>query len=461
MKKLIFLLSIFSILFFSCASKEASENIQPEVFEPIEENVEESIENENTELKNDSQKSFQIEETEETSLSEEDYDYIHQELEEIIEPDVITLEPSDKESSNPTASLEEPVIVENIDDTLPEIITEDTTIIPEINTEIIPEPVKTPEVPVKKSPSTVKKQPVKNDVNDEVIALDKSSSIETETEIEDEIENSAPEIASEIIPSRSVTLKKTEYLDITYPGTGWIYMGITDDSKDIIYFGRKVGTENTVFSVLARNAGTKILHFYKNDPVTNTFIDDYLEVIILDEKGSNKNHIQAPQYISPVKSKDTSKSVEKKQNETQLSSEKPAETKSDAKQITNTNKTASSEKIVNQKEAKSTEEKIVEEIVEKAPSSSELLEDAKKFFNEKNYSKAYEKICKYLECETNNVDEALYIKAQILESKSELQNINEALNLYTLLTKNYPSSKYWDNANKRIIYLKRFYLEGR
>ncbi len=117
---------------------------------------------------------------------------------------------------------------------------------------------------------------------------------------DDDSDVNLSDIEKDITPSRSVTLKKFEYLDVTYPGTGWIYMGLTDNSKDIAYFGRKLGTKDTKFSLQARAAGTKIIHFYRNDPLTGQYLDDYIEVIITAENGSNKTHVEAPEYKLPI-----------------------------------------------------------------------------------------------------------------------------------------------------------------
>ena len=62
---------------------------------------------------------------------------------------------------------------------------------------------------------------------------------------------------------------------------------------------------------------------------------------------------------------------------------------------------------------------------------------------------------------TTNIDEGLLLKGKILEARSELQDIKGAIEVYNTLMKDYPASIHWDEANKRIIYLKRFYLEVR
>jgi outer membrane protein assembly factor BamD (BamD/ComL family) len=48
---------------------------------------------------------------------------------------------------------------------------------------------------------------------------------------------------------------------------------------------------------------------------------------------------------------------------------------------------------------------------------------------------------------------------QLLEADSPIKNIKEAINTYQSLCDSYPASKYWESANKRIIYLKRFYID--
>ena len=90
-----------------------------------------------------------------------------------------------------------------------------------------------------------------------------------------------------------------------------------------------------------------------------------------------------------------------------------------------------------------------------------LLQEAQVLYNEKEYSAALKKLNQFFEFSTDNRDEALYLKGQILEAKSDVRDIKGAIDAYTTLTKNYPASRLWDSANKRIIYLKRFYLEVR
>ncbi|MBQ1711595.1 MAG: outer membrane protein assembly factor BamD, partial [Treponema sp.] len=302
--------------------------------------------------------------------------------------------------------------------------------------------------------------------------------------------------AEEITPSRKVTLKKMEYLDITYPGQGWIYMGITDNSKDLTYFGRKLGTENTKFTLQARNAGKKIVHFYKNDALTGQYIDDYIEVEILNQKGSNKTHIDAPEYKQPVPKKAKEKiNKDQAKNDEEISMETSesslVQTTSNSSNVSDSTSVSSVENNsqVEKQTSAPKETKNVEGVLEQEEEgrggertssssslsssiektedknsltdSNTLLQEAQVLYNEKEYKLALEKINSFLESATSKRDLGLYLQGQILEAKSEVQNIKAAIEAYTTLTKNYPASKRWDDANKRMIYLKRFYLEVR
>ena len=110
--------------------------------------------------------------------------------------------------------------------------------------------------------------------------------------------NSKNQSAS-VQPSRSVTINRNQSLEVVYPGNGWIYLGETGDTNLIRYAGRKIGETDTVFNLRSRGAGTAILHFYKNDSLTGSFIDDYLEVIINDQL-SDGSKVTAPDYAAII-----------------------------------------------------------------------------------------------------------------------------------------------------------------
>ena len=481
----------------SCASKkpqetapqleapeaEVTENTEQTPQEETDQNSEESENQTDSENQNDET----TEETADTEAAEEaaavtSEDFPEPEVFE--EPEIITLEPQDElppeeeESEPEQVEQEEPPVIVVTDETLPTD-----------NFAALPDSTETAE-----NAESETEEENEDDIISVASDTDEVTTIGNGIDITDDDSDSGEEYSEKeavIIPSRSVTLKKFEYLEVSYPGTGWIYMGLTDNSKDLAYFGRKLGTKDTQFSLQARAAGTKIVHFYRNDPLTGNYLDDYIEVIILAENGSNKTHIKAPEYKLPVQKKEVPEEKTEEQPETEAAAEeskaetktetKPAETKTntaaasknatDAKTSTTAaktteNKAASTAETktatnatTSTSEVSETEETVTTTQTVSDPSS--LLKEAQVLYNEKEYAAALNKLNQFFEYSTDNRDEALYLKGQILEAKSDVRDIKGAMDAYTSLTKNYPASKLWDSANKRIIYLKRFYLEVR
>lgn len=475
MKKFLFFLTcIFSLFLASCASTGAAEN----PIEPSFENDLPANETDSTEQELPAQSEENTTEID-TTDDVEDVDSpaeLFPELEDIEEPDIITLEPPEFIEEETESLMEDepleidesdliPEDLENFDDTV-DTVKEDETSSDEDET-----------------------SDEENDDDDDSLKADNDSLIDitnediSASEINDE-ESSEIEQEEEIIPSRKVTLKLYEYLDITYPGNGWVYMGLTDNSKNLTYSGKSLGSKDSKFTLQARVAGTKIMHFYKEDALKNVYIDDYVEVEILSEKGNVKNHVTAPEYKQavPKKAREIIKKNQEKKSAQEEVKEKTPEPAEKIEQIeveepVQLKKPEPQPKKNESKPAQSTVVKkqktnVPEDIIETNPAASvseqnntidtnTLLEEAKVLYNEKEYKAANEKISLFLDNATNKIDEGLYLKGQILEAKSGIQNIKAALQAYTTLTKNYPGSKFWDNANKRIIYLKRFYMEVR
>ena len=458
-----------TLCFTACASKQAPEaepqtEMAPQIEAEADVSEESAEETSDTDTQAETTDTDSSTETEEIAQSEELTSKDFPEPEAIEEPEIVTLEPEDEVVEESTSEESEPVQNEEP----PEI-----TVIADENEETT-EPA-TEETSESDNPedSTSSEETEDISANDVVIVTNPDTDgISGGIDITDDDSDSDEqnnETEKEIIPSRSVTLKKFEYLDVTYPGSGWIYMGLTDNSKDIAYFGRKLGTKDTKFTLQARAAGTKIIHFYRNDPLTGQYLDDYIEVIIQPENGSNKTHIEAPEYKLPVKKIEKPvKQIEEQSEETEAKTEvetvkpevekKPVEKSVPAKPVPVVSEKKQVEETPAQKE---NEQTVKTENSVQTPNSQTLLKEAQLLYNEKEYKSALSKLNQFFELSTDNRDEALYLKGQILEEKSEVRDIKGAIDAYSTLTKNYPASKYWDSANKRIIYLKRFYLEVR
>lgn len=353
--------------------------------------------------------------------------------------------------------------------------------------------------------------------NSETTDIDANIIEETENFQETDSSEQQEEIKK---PSRSVTIKKNQNIDIVYPGKGWIYQGNIDENgnidsrnKNFIFGGRKLGGKDTSFTLRSRNPGTYLLHFFKNDTLTGKYIDDFLEVTVQNEATDSAEHITAPDYAEVVPPKvsitaENSKNQQKKdnigQNTVQTENTKNLAQKTEQKKSAETAKNA-------QGNSKNSEIDTIIQTTESAPGSSSpsvktvssalnnknqrtnttsqaeetvtsensaaaqetsssslenlsqdsLLELAKKYYDEKKYQQAFSVISKFFDKATERLDEGLFLQGQILEEKSPVQNIKSAIESYDLVVNNYPASSLWDKANKRSIFLKRFYINIR
>lgn len=294
-----------------------------------------------------------------------------------------------------------------------------------------------------------------------------------------------------ISPSRSMSVKNNQYVDVVYPGSGWIYIGEVGSENLFRYFGRKLGSKDTTFTLRSSKSGKTILHFYKNDILTSQYIDDYLEVVVEEDSAKSGEKATAPAYALVVPPKPV-------RNEEHFS------TKKSASQVEKTNDVEKSPSIQQKKEDTPPQEfavqsskaqddnlkTIIQTTQEKEnPTSAQqrssaqngsnqnlkadeqdipltsahntsgsLLEQAKKSYSAKNYENALTQIQEYLDSANTKIDEALFVQAQILEADSKVRNIKSALDSYETIIKKYPTSKFWQNANKRKIYLERYYI---
>lgn len=302
---------------------------------------------------------------------------------------------------------------------------------------------------------------------------------ESKDELSEEIEEEEPkenteqtENNSQKTPSRSMTAKNNQYVDIIYPGRGWIYMG-EDEGKDQIlrYFGRKLGTENTTFTLRTTKSGETVLHFYKNDVLKGEYIDDYLEIKVLEESAKPNERAKAPSYEESVPQKPVR--LEKKA-ETQEEAQKTDEIKNIEEKTSDNEQKLSSQDETNLKQNDVSNEvsnnvlnnsnNVSKEVSKPEQKKSlkidtkNLLEQAKKDFEAKSYAQALSEVQQYLDTQNTRIDEALFLQGQILEADSEVKNIKSAIDSYNSLIKNYPASTFWQEANRRKIYLNRYYV---
>ena len=233
--------------------------------------------------------------------------------------------------------------------------------------------------------------------------------------------------------------------------------------------------ENTLFSLQAKRAGTTLLHFYKQDPLAASYLDDYVEVNVLNERGTARDHIRLEAH--PLPDTTSVQPSENNENENGQSAQagssgqngtpSAANTTSGAEAIAGGNGTTSG---INGSAAgagttgKGSQNKNAgesETAIEAVLDADALFEKAQTAYNEKRYADALQALDEYFKIAEKNIDRALFLQGKIYESNSEFKNIRKALAVYEKLSAAFPESDLWESARKRVIYIKRFYLDIR
>lgn len=497
-KKLFFTVIVFA--FFSCAS--TPKNTQESSNITLEPTTEENVSEEQNQQEEIAQETPETSQTEENPSQESFFDE-NIESEKVDAEELPELPYQDETKTEEIQPINEE---QNIYEPIPSSESQDDT-----KNSITEEPL------IEQSEQTDSEQDFSNFQNDENQTTaenidNQASTIEPDAQVEENnsLEQESEQLAEneknletepqkEIKPSRSVDMHKNQYITIIYPGKGWIYQGNIDKdgnldirNKNFIFGGRKLGGKDQTFTLRSRTSGTYLLHFYKNDVLTGEYIDDYLEVNVDDLVPSSDEKIEAPSYaqIVPQKATITAQNMQNQKNiaenvakiSANSENEKNQESKVQEQQknqnenknesnvrtvIQNSSETEQLSSIENnttnneEKNSNISENIQAENTANTTLNAEQLLKKAQTEFNNKQYPQALESITKFFDKASSKLDEGLYLQGQILEQKSSVQNIKNAIESYDMVVKNYPSSRLWKNANKRSIFLKRFYINIR
>jgi TolA-binding protein len=314
---------------------------------------------------------------------------------------------------------------------------------------------------------------------------------------------------------------------IEYPGAGWVYLGEADAGGLFLYLSREPDRYNpraakTTFTLRAQKTGTALLHFYREDVITNTGTDDYIEAAVTDT-GAGKTSApayradgaapfgvsvsggtaepravatggaQTPAAASPQPNGGTNVANGNQRQETALANgaqsagQTPIAAPPQSNGAANGNQrqetalangalatTVIQDSAAPQQNTAGSGDLTVTPSVTQPDAAdaaqtpppreddvTDLYESALQAYNAKNYQQALDLINDFLPRTHKNIDKGLFLKGQILESDSDAQNIKEAREAYSRIVSEFPASDLWQEARNRITYLNRFYFDIR
>lgn len=291
-----------------------------------------------------------------------------------------------------------------------------------------------------------------------------------------EFPSTEPDNSKEPVISRTVKLYTGQRLRLDYPGEGWVYLGESTAQKGIKYQQRKLQNGITVFNFNTENKGSYLLNFSRFDAFSDNFIADSVLVEVEDSIQKLNNVVKAPDFKGTLTGADSIAAEPAVPQNSRMTvnpnlENKKAETAANEK--TETVKTA---------EAVNTEAEIPKKTVGKSPvisdspdvliametetketkpqepSAEESLESIRKSIASGNASEALNNLNSFFQNYSVRADEAWFLRGQAYELNGKEKNIKLALDAYQTVVKAYPDSARWDEADARIRYIKKFYV---
>lgn len=263
--------------------------------------------------------------------------------------------------------------------------------------------------------------------------------------------------------SRSVKLYTGQRLEVLYPGEGWVYLGESTAQKGIKYQQRKLQNGTSIFHFGAANEGSYILNFSYFDVFSDNFISDSIAVYVETAKTKLSDTVKAPDYkgsISTAKSSPNENKAKTKDDGLSKTLQGSAIKKdtSPVKNENNDSKLYDSSDLLTVVGDENVEknESIVKTDVK---SAQEALDKIRAYISEGNAANALNSADDFFKNYSVNLDEALFLRGQAYELNGPNKNVKKALEAYQTLTKAYPESKFWDKADARIRYIKKFYID--
>lgn len=311
-------------------------------------------------------------------------------------------------------------------------------------------------------PSVPEVPGISNEDNSNMDNLDKN--LVNEEKIKDseparvfsEFPSTEPDDSKEEKASRSVKLYTGQRLEVVYPGEGWVYLGESSAQKGIKYQQRKLQSGTSIFHFGAGDEGSYILNFSYFDVFSDNFISDSIAVHVEKAKTKLNNTVKAPDYKGPINAQKENKPDLKKENkydEVLAGTPLKAESSSSAKKNENTKvyDTPDLVTVTEKSESKTSGQDF--------KSAAEMLDMIRGYISEGNAVSALNSAEDFFKNYSVNLDEALFLRGQAYELNGPNKNVKKALEAYQTLVKAYPESKFWDKADARIRYIKKFYID--
>ena len=309
---------------------------------------------------------------------------------------------------------------------------------------------------------------------------------------------------AEVVFSRTVRAVAGQIVEIPFRGTGWIYLGELASRRGIVYNSSRLDTEGQSLIFRVEEAGTYLLKFYKRDYIRDYILEDHVQVIAgeapaagagwfnppvdrgrvaaqprwpsaLEEaelrrggSSSPRPAAEVPAAREPVPSQGTSVQPQSGEAGVRRDDQSAARPAADPSPGTfAAGEPAASPGGAEERSPSAPDTPAVTggpSTAGTVPERQEwlppdgILQKAKETFDGGNVASAIALLDQFREVYPLGSDEAYWLYGQFYEANSPSRDILLALDYYRRLVREYPQSGRCNDANRRIAYLERFYI---
>jgi len=315
----------------------------------------------------------------------------------------------------------------------------------------------------------------------------------------------------EIAFSRIVRATVGQTVEIPFRGNGWIYLGETGSKRGVVYDSRRNDYDGQTFIFSLEEPGTYVLKFYRQDFIRDYILNDHVQVVVdnapitgagwFNPPSDRGKVVAQPRWPSPIEetqirngTKPPSEPVVTTGTTEPAKAATPASSSANSapqqRPTTETNAPprttpAPSANIQDKTPAPSANVvssvppssavpaaqippvKAIEPSERESASSAEkkeilspeaVAQKAKENFDGGKIPEAIALLDQFMMDYPGGSDEVYWLLGQYYEANSPSRNILLSLDYYRRLVNEYPQSKRFDDARRRIAYLERYYI---
>ncbi|GMO25352.1 MAG: outer membrane protein assembly factor BamD [Termitinemataceae bacterium] len=318
---------------------------------------------------------------------------------------------------------------------------------------------------------------------------------------------------TEIVPPEKTEISRTvkavvgQYVEVPYIGNQWVFLGEQNGKPGLAYDSRHFDDEGQNFLFRAEKPGIFLLKFYKQDYLRDYYINDFVqvEVVPIDDSSAERGTFAPPQdqvkvtalprwpmfVATALNSADTSPANSSALAVAVQPQQLVGDSANQGSQSTASNTQTTSTQTASVQTAEPTpnapvsaaqmQPNAMQATVDNSGDSADsgfsttkgntsatignrpegFLELARTAYKAGQYQKALELLETYKQYYPAASDEALWILGQCFEANSPERDIRSSLDSYTTLIREYPQSKYYNDSEKRIAFLNKFYFNIR